>query len=228
MKRGMHHWTLLPLLLLLLAAGTGCLFSTPTGDAQPTPVTYLPYHSTNWEDAADNLKENFLRAWEARDLAEYRDSILYDGEVLATDAQVYPAFMFYYDEAGEEPGQTFPLFDTYEREIQRATKMFGGLPGEDHLGNVVPGIRSISLRLLSQGPWSDELESQVENHDYPDGTLEGFFETDMTITLKSDYINNINAWIVDDVLRFHVIPVETGSPGVHRYRIWKWRDIITQ
>lgn len=214
-------------LLLLLATSTGCLFGTPDKPPIDQPVQYKAYYADDEETAIANLIDNFVLAWENLDLPQYRDSILYNGVTEASDGNVYNAFIFYYDPNADE-GEPYELpdTDTYERELQRVTKMFGGLPGEDYLGEEVPGIRSISLTLLREGPWRDPSGGTVEDDIFPPGTKEGFFETDMTIQLKGTYGDNTTAWNVEDRLRFNVIPVHDPDSGLYRYKIWKWRDII--
>ncbi len=130
------------------------------------------------------------------------------------------------------PDETFPPPEFFDREVERATNMFSGQKGEDRDGNEVPGIRSIALDLLPENSWVDPDGSDVEGHDYPDGTKQRHYGTNMLITLESNIGNsNINAWEVQDRLLFHLIPVRQeieDAPGTYRtvYRIWKWRDII--
>jgi hypothetical protein len=118
--------------------------------------------------------------------------------------------------------------------VERATGMFSGQKGQDHLGNEIPGIRDIAMDLFAENSWSAPPGGTVEGHDYPEGTLERFYGTNMLMTLESNVgSSDINAWEVQDRLRFHVIPVRQendNAPGSFHtvYRIWKWRDIITQ
>lgn len=234
MTRSTLKWTVLPLLLILLAGSTGCLFSQRKEDPLPEPPqSYLPYYDSDPLVAIDNLIENFVRAWENRDVVEYRDSILYNDQD-ATDGNTYEFFHFYFDPAGQVPGQTFPAFELFEREVGRATNMFSGQKGQDHLGNEIPGILSIALDLFPENSWEDPPGGTVEGHSYPDGTMRRFYGTNMLITLEGNIgSSDINAWEVQDRLVFHVIPVRQendDTPGTYHtvYRIWKWRDIIIQ
>ncbi len=208
---------ILCLLPLLLSAG--CILDDSDGPSETPPVLqYLAYTDP------DNLVENFIRAWENRDIAEYRDHILYDGEQLATDGVAYEPFHFYF---GQDPGQTYPPFLTYDSEKETVGNMFAGLKGQDHYGNEIPGIRSIALALNAENAWDPPSSDMVEGHDYPEGTQSRFYSFNMLITLESNIGNsNINAWEVQDRLLFHVVPVETA--GGTEYRLWKWRDIILQ
>jgi hypothetical protein len=209
--------SLLPLLL-----STGCLFDDSDGPSEQPPQ--LQYHA--YTDP-DSLVANLVLAWENRDIAEYRDHILYDGEELATDGSAYEPFHFYNDPAGEDPGQTFPAFEIYDREVECVGNMFAGLKGQDHMGNEIPGIRSIAMGLFAESDWDAPPGGMVEGHVYPDGTLRRFYGTNFLFTLESTIGNsNIIAWEVQDRLLIHVIPVETAD-GIE-YRVWKWRDIITQ
>ncbi len=234
MTRSTLKWTALALLFIFLAGSSGCLFSTRKDDPLPTPPqSYLPYYDPDSDVAMDNLVTNFIRAWENRDVEEYRDSILYNDQV-AEDGNVYQFFHFYFDPIGEEPGQTFPNYDLFSREVERVTNMFSGQKGEDHLGNEIPGILSIDLELNADNEWDDPPGGTVEGHSYPDGTMRRYYNTVMLITLESNIgDSNINAWNVDDRLLFHVIPVRQendDAPGTYHtvYRLWKWRDLITE
>ena len=235
-KRSNKILTTLPLLLILIAGAAGCLFTPPTGDKPSSQVSYEPYYDPDPTTAMNNLVENFRIAWEKKDLAEYRDSILYDGIAEAVDGQVYEPFTFYFDQDGADPGQTFPDSELYEREVTRATNMFSGQPGVNPVDqSEVPGIQSITLDLPADGVWSNPGDpDHVEGNVYPAGTKERFYHTNMNITLQSNIgDSNINAWLVQDRLRFHVIPVRIeneNDPGTYHtvYRLWKWRDIITE
>ncbi len=226
--------TTLPLLLLLLAGSAGCLFNPPTGDGTTPQESYEPYYDPDPIVAMDNLVTNFRIAWERMDIAEYRDNILYDGIDLAPDGEAYAPFTFYFDQAGAEPGQTFPDSEDYFREVERATNMFSGQPGENPVdGSEVPGIQSIALDLTADGIWADPADpDHVEGDAYPEGTKVRFYHTNMNITLQSNIgDSNINAWLVQDRLRFHLIPVQVedeDNPGTFLtvYKLWKWRDII--
>jgi hypothetical protein len=227
-----HRSKSLPLLLLftLLPLGAGCLFGTPTQPPQPEPLpTYKPYYDADPVKAMDNLVHNFTTAWELRDLPEYRDSILYSSTQEATDGALYAPFTFYYDRS-EDPD--LPELELFDREVTRATNIFSGLPGQDGDGNVVPGIKSISLELSANGLWANPTDPDQQDGDpYPDGTKWRSYETNMLITLKGTYGANTDAWLVQDRLIFHVLPVRVVDPlapnGYHTvYRLWKWRDII--
>jgi hypothetical protein len=222
----------LPLLLLisLLPLGAGCLFSTPPEPPLDEPDReYLPYYDPDPTTAMNNLVENFITAWERLDLTQYRDSILYSRTEPATDGEFYEVFTFYYDRSLDA---NLPELDVFDREVQRANNMFGGLPGQDEFGNMVPGIKSISLNLLPIGSWANPNDpEQQDGHPYPVGTKWRAFETNMLITLKATYGEDTNAWSVQDRLHFYLIPVRVDDPlapsGYHTvYRIWKWRDII--
>jgi len=223
----------LPLLLLLslLTLGAGCLFGTPTEPPPPEPPReYLPYYDPNPTTAMNNLVENFITAWERLDDKQYRDSILYKGTELATDGSLYQVFTFYYDRRLDPD---LPELDLYDREVQRATRMFGGLPGQDQDGTVIPGIKSINLSLDPNNSWANPDDpDHVDGDPYPVGTKWRSYNTTMLITLKSNIGDSqINGWDVKDLLIFHVIPIQvenTNAPGNYHtvYRLWKWRDII--
>ncbi len=234
MKRSTIKWITLPLLLIFLVGSSGCLFSTRVKDNLTPPQGYLPYYDEDPDVAMDNLVENFIRAWENRDVLEYRTNILFNENdiVEPNDEFDYKLFTFYY---GVDEGETFPEPEEYDREVSRATNMFSGQKGEDREGNEIPGIRSIVLDLIAENAWDDPIGSDVNGDQYPPGTMQRFYGTNMLITLDSNIgDSNINAWEVQDRLQFHVIPVRgdevPGSPGTYRtvYRIWKWQDIIVQ
>ncbi|MCB9513497.1 MAG: hypothetical protein H6694_04195 [Candidatus Latescibacteria bacterium] len=196
----------------------GCGEEKIAGLENPEP-DYLPYVSL------DNLIDNLALAWEAGDLAEYRDSILYDGVMPAADGQVYAPFMFYYDRSSADPN--LPVADdNYARELQRVVTMFAGLPGQDLSGKVYPGIKAIQLDLVKLSPWQSVADS-VEADACPEGTQQLAMDTHILITLKSAIqgSNNITAWLVNDRALFTCIP--TGSPDAPRWRLWKWRDVVT-
>jgi hypothetical protein len=223
----------LPLLLLLslLTLGAGCLFDTPVEPPPPPqPREYVPYYDPDPTTAMNNLVENFITAWEKLDLAQYRDSILYNAIELATDGLQYAPFTFYYDQSLDPD---LPILELYDREIQRATRMFGGLPGQDADGTIIPGIKSIDLDLTANNSWSNPLNpDDVDGDPYPVGTKMRSYNTQMLITLKSNIPGTeFNGWKVEDLLIFHVIPVRIenlNAPGTYHtvYRIWKWRDVI--
>lgn len=208
-----------PLLLLLatLPVVGGCLFGTPTKPPiEQPPEPYLPYYDADSQTAMDNLVANFQLAWEKMDLAEYRDSILYDGTVPATDGQLYAPFVFYYDRSTSDPNIPDDD-DVYDREIQRAENMFGGLPGQDAEGKIYPGIKEIAFQLTANEQWANPLDpSQVEGDEYPTGTKQRPFETHLFITLKSAIqgSNNITAWDVQDRLILYIIPVQIENEDV--------------
>lgn len=223
--RSKYH-PLLPL-LLILPMMAGCLFDPPKKDPiGPVLPDYLPYFNADPTTAMNNLVANFVTAWERMDLAEYRDSILYNGTEAAPDGELYQVFIFTYDRSLDPD---LPEFDLYDREIQRVTNMFGGLPGHG-----VPGFRSISLDLTANGVWSANLSGTGEVQDpYPAGTMWRAYESNMLITLKSNIGDtDINQWLVEDRLVLHLIPIRVenaNAPGTYhtRYKIWKWRDVIT-
>ncbi len=177
---------------------------------------YLPY------DSPDNLIENFIRAWENRDIAEYGDHILYDGEQLATDGVAYEPFHFYF---GMDPYQTYPPFLTYAGETEIVGDMFAGLPGQDQDANEIPGILSIALDLQAENAWDLTSTDMVEGHDYPEGTQSRYYAFDMQVALEGTIDGtDIDAWELQDRLLIYVVPVEAA--GGTEYRLWKWRDII--
>lgn len=212
---------LLPL-LLILPFMAGCLFGSPTKPPQVSPPPeYLDYYDADAETAMNNLVANFVTAWERMDLAEYRDSILYNGTEPAPDEELYRVFIFTYDRTLDP---NLPEVDLYDREIQRVTNIFGGQPGQG-----VPGIKSISLDLTANGVWSANLSGTGAVQDpYPAGAKWRAYESNMLITLQSNIgDSNINQWLVEDRLVLHVIPVHVEGSTLHRYKIWKWRDVIT-
>ncbi len=223
----------LPLLLLLslLTLGAGCLFDTPVEPPPPPqPREYVPYYDPDPTTAMNNLVENFITAWEKMDLAQYRDSILYQGTEAATDGELYQVFTFYYDRTLDPD---LPETDVWDREILRATRMFGGLSGQDANGTIIPGIKSIDLELDANNLWANPLNpDDVDGDPYPVGTKWRSYKTQMLITLKSNIPDtDYNGWNVDDLLIFNVIPIRVendNAPGTYHtvYRIWKWRDVI--
>ena len=208
--------SLLPLLL-----STGCLFDDSDGPSeQPPPLQYHAYTDP------DSLVANLVLAWENRDIDEYRDHILYDGVLAASDAVIYEPFHFYYDPEGEAPGQTFPAFDLYDSEVANLGSLFSGRMGEDHLGNPIPGVDTLSWMIIAESAWENPPGGTVEGHPYPEGTLRGFYSTEMQFNLKTTTgYWDISAWWVEDRMLLHVIPVEVA--GATEYRLWKWRDIIS-
>ncbi len=188
-------------------------------DYEAPVFEYLPY------DSPDNLVENLVRAWENLDIDEYRDHILYDGLLPATDGATYEPFYFYYDPDGEQGGQTFPDLDLYGTEVQILGKLFSGQMGQDHLGNPIPGVDMLRWSVSGESAWDGPPGDTVEDHPYPEGTLRSFYGTDLLFNLKTTIgDSNIDAWWVDDRMLLHVIPVEVG--GATEYRLWKWRDLI--
>jgi len=206
-------------LAMTVLLGGGCLFNPP----EKPPVTNPPvvYHAYTHPDS---LVANFILAWENRDIAEYRDHILYKGSELAPDGNAYQVFMFYFAEDPADPDSDLPDFFIYDEEIETVTKMFSGTPGVSG----TPGIREISLALepFSASWQAPSNPDHVEGDPYPPLTRQRYYSTDMLITLKSEIPGtDINGFVVTDRLWFHVIPVQVGDQV--EYRIWKWRDILT-
>ncbi len=207
------RWLTLLFLGLLLAAGCD-------DDARlivdPPASPYVAY------DSPDHLVANLALAWERLDLAEYRDSILYDGVELATDGNAYEPFTFYYDRSLDPD---LPEYDSYEREIVRAVGMMSGLPGQDSDGNVIPGIKSISITLTPIGPWADPLNpDEIDGDPYPAGTTWRSYDADIEVTLKANIGGtDINGWLVETTFIFHCIPVQ--AEGGTRWKLWKWREV---
>jgi hypothetical protein len=205
----------LPLLVLLILA-SGCLFSPPTKDpVDDTPVSYLNYSTP------DNLIANFITSWEARDVEEYREKILYNSQV-STDGEQYETFTFYFAPPGQNDEYEEGTVYLYDEEVETATSMFSGIPSEHSAG-----VKSISLGLTKHQTWGNpQSEYDVEGDPYPAGTKRCVYTTDMEVTLKEEIDIGgipINGFTVDDDLEFHVIPV--GDADSPRYMIWKWRDL---
>ncbi|MBN2169854.1 MAG: hypothetical protein JW819_00875 [Candidatus Krumholzibacteriota bacterium] len=224
------RWNRAPLLTIALAVlaavlAGGCLFSPPEKDqgGGGTTVTYHAY------TAPESLALNFVKCWEARDIAEYRDQILYDGILEATDGEVYAAFTFYPVEGEYDPNTGEPLQPyLYEQEWQAVQRLFAGNDGWDG-ENVIPGVRSIEAVLSPGGAdWATPPTSDVEGDAFPDGTQWKRYSTSVLFTLKGTIPGTeINGFNVVDALDFYVIPVTVGEgDDAHtEYRIWKWRDI---
>jgi hypothetical protein len=170
----------------------------------------------------DSVVANFVIAWEARDVVSYRDLILYNGTLTATDTTIYEPFKFYFAPPGHHDEYEEGTVYLYDDEIATITNMFSGNPS-DHSS----GIKSINLRLNKHQTWSDPLsDTDVEGDPYPPGTKRCIYTADLQITLKEPIDIGgipINGFIVDDDIEFHMIPV--GDPDNPRYRIWKWRDL---
>lgn len=206
------RWLPMACLGLLLAAGCG-------EDAKRI-LTPLPEYVAY--DSPDNLVANLAVAWERLDLTEYRDSILYLGVELATDGEFYQHFMFYYDRSWDPD---LPEYDTLDREIQRVAVIMSGLPGQDSQGNVIPGIKSISVTLTPNGVWADPIDpDEVDGDPYPPGTQWRSYDADILVTLKANIGDtDISQWRVLTTFIFHCIPVQ--AEGGTRWKLWKWREV---
>ncbi len=165
---------------------------------------------------------------EAQDWIALRDEILYDGVLESDDRMTYEPFKFYFDQSGAEPGQTFPLSIDYDCMVGTMQNFLTGQPGANPIdASEVPGVQSVSLDLTAEGTWAVPADEQhVEGDPYPEGTQVRFYQTYMNFSLQSNIgDSNINAWLVQDRVRIHMIPVQTA--GGTEYRIWKMRDIIS-
>jgi hypothetical protein len=200
--------------ILLAAANCGKDSTGPDG-SDPAVLYHASTHP-------DSVVANFVLAWEARDLAGYRDQILYDGTLEAPDGEVYQAFKFYF--AGDSGDPELPDTLCCDEELAVVGKMFAGQPGMSG----TPGIKVISMTLepfaANWQPPGDQ--DHVEDDPYPPGTLQRYYSTDILIELKSEIPGtDINAFVITDRLWFHVIPVQVGNQV--EYRVWKWRDILS-
>lgn len=98
--------------------------------------------------------------------------------------------------------------------------MLGGEPG-----NGVSGIKNVSLDLTPNGVWQTVVGGAVEDDPCPENTQWRSFETNMLFTLKTPIDgSDIIAWLVEDRLIFHCLPVAVGE--AIEWRLWKWRDIV--
>ena len=218
--------TALPLLLTLIVAASGCLFSTPEkpgGGIDPV-VEYEDYFTPS------NLVLNFQTAWSSKDADEYRDHILYNSTNNATweeGSNDFQTFTFYYAEGVDQWGNQLPLSQSYELEVANITRMFSGNVGL----NETPGVETIALTLEANGIWAAPPTVLVEGDEWPAGTLQRFYDTDMLVMLKGEIpgSDNINGLQVNGRLLFYVIPVrvnDSSDLGYHKeYRLWKWRDL---
>jgi len=202
--------TTLLILAVALLASSGCLFS-PTekvgGDDGPE---YLPY------DTRDNLITNFVEAWNHMDFGEYRDNILYDGQMEAPNDQTYEAFKFYFIENDDTYGDSWGV----EEEKTHTEALFSGNPALD--GS--PGVSGIDLSFSSVSVWSTPTNPLfVEGDEYPSGTQFRRYQTDMSITLKGTNNQGYSGYEINDVVEFYSIPVDVN--GSTEYRLWKWLDI---
>lgn len=215
----------LSLLALILPLTLSCLGGDPVKTStDPPPVEYLPYADADAEVALANLVENLRLAWEAGEIEEYRDGILYDGLELASDGAAYTDFRFYYDPDAFEPDEEVPEPDDFAGELVRVERMFAGEPGSDAENNALPGIRSIALSLQPLGAWRAPDGDSVEGDAFPPGTLERYYQTEFRIELDGTLGEDTTGWSVRDRLRFHVLPVGDGDT-LHRFKLWKWRDL---
>ncbi len=225
MRSAQTQRTAIPLLLLLLLATTGCLFGSPVKDGGTDPIEeYLPYTSP------DNLVSNFMEAWENQNIDQYRDNILYNNGTAATWAEGsndFATFTFYFVAGVDQWGDPLPDHQFYEDEWSNAERMFSGNEGR----NGTPGVNSIDIALIANGIWSEPNTDLIEGDEWPAGTLERVYSTDMTVMLKGNLPDDpdINGFIVTDRLQFRVIPVrveDSSDQGYHKeYRIWKWHDL---
>ena len=201
--------TLLIIMAMALLAMSGCLFSPPEKtDDDDTTVEFGSY------DTPDGLVDNFVLAWENMVLEEYRDQILYNGEELTLDGSAYEQFKFYFiADSYEDP------FWGYGSEVDHTQALFSGDPGE----NDTPGVESIELSLNPFSDWSDYTGATVEGDPAPTGCKGKTYYTNMTIQLKGTFGDDITAFLVDDMIRFYVIPVDVN--GTTEYRLWKWLDV---
>lgn len=214
------RWVIVSLVLVSLLC-TGCLEGKKNGITDPG-VEYLS------ADTPDNVVANFILAMEARDLAALRDEIFYDGILESDDRAAYAPFEFYFDPNGAGPGQILPESIDFECMVITMTNFLSGQPGTNPVDfTEVPGVQSIEMEFAADGAWSDPGDpDHVEGDPYPEGTRERYYQTEIRITLQSNIgDSNINAWLVRDRMRVHVLPVQTA--GGTEYRIWKMRDIIS-
>lgn len=198
-------------LALALLIAIGCSDDEAPKLTPPTGPDYQP------NDSPDNLVANVVLAWEAMDAEGYA-ALLYDGVAQADDGEVYAPFTFYYDRSLDP---TLPELDLYERELIRTAAMLGGLPGDG-----VPGIKNVWLDLTPYGVWQTVVGGVVDDDPCPENTQWRAYETDMLLALKTNIGgSDINQWLVQDRLIFHVLPVLVE--GEVEWRLWKWRDVVT-
>ena len=72
----------------------------------------------------DSVVANFVLAWEARDVVSYRDLILYNGTLAATDTTIYESFKFYFAPPGPYDEYEEGTVYLYDDEIATITNMF--------------------------------------------------------------------------------------------------------
>lgn len=206
--------TLLLILAVALFATSGCLFSPPEKhDDDDDTVEFGPYATP------DELVDNFLVAWEHMVLEEYRDQILYDGEEPIVGGANCEQFKFYFIiDSFDDP------FWGYDLEVEHTDALFSGNPGLDE----TPGVESISLHLTQMSSWSTINEgAPVMGDAAPAGTKFKPFRTNMTINLKGTMPDGTtNAFLVDDVIQFYVVPADVD--GSTEYRLWKWIDVSNE
>ncbi len=172
-------------------------------------------------DSPDNVIANLVIAWEAMDAEGYA-ALLYDGIELATDGQAYAPYKFYYDRSLDPD---LPVIDLYDRELVRTGALLGGEEGMDSQGHAVPGVRSVSMDLNPIGVWTAPIGPDVDGDPYPEDARWRSYTTNFLISLKGNYGENTSAWLVQDWLIVHCIPVQVGANT--EWRLWKWRDVVT-
>jgi len=154
------------LALLVLAAG-GCIFSPEddTGGGGPPPAPWV------WPGDAEQLMENFERAYSEMNIIEYEKILHEDYKFIFIDAT-----------------------DTWYRQqdIQSTTNMFAGNPGVNPDDSYRDPVQTIAINtLIRQTPWEDV---PANDPDFPNSeralfqvqivfTLDG---GENTITVQSD------------------------------------------
>ncbi len=226
MRAHRHHVVSIFLLIALALGMAGCKDDPvgPSGEQDPTGPIYLDYTTP------DNLVQNFITAWESKDIAEYGDHILYDkatAVVWEEGSRDFAPFTFYFVAGVDQWGEPLPDYQTYEVERLNAQLMFSGNEGR----NGTPGVSSIDLEMTAQGDWSAPDDDLIEGDAWPAGTKQRIYATDLTVMIVSNIPDgpDINGFLVDGRLQFWAIPVRVeggGSQGYHReYRLWKWQDL---
>ena len=205
--------TTLFILAVALLASSGCLFTPQekVGGEDPGPE-YLSY------DTADNLILNFKEAWNHMDFQEYRDNILYNGEMASPDGEDYEAFKFDFILPDDNYGPSWGI----EEEKSHTEALFSGNSSAD---GTTPGVESITLHFENLSVWSVPTNPfNVEGDSYPAGTQFRRYQTDMDINLKGTIQDSdVNVLLVNDTVEFYVIPVDVD--GSTEYRLWKWLDL---
>ena len=162
-ERGIAACALAALAMGLLV---GCGESARTmGDPGPA-LAYVAY------DSPDAVIANLERCWEGLDLAEYRDSVLYDGTNLCSDGRVHEPYGFWYDQSDDPE---LPDCDTYDLEIQRAAWLLSGLPSDS-----LPGVKSIDLSFTPFGDW----EPAADCDDCPPDAVRREYLVEGVLTFK--------------------------------------------